>query len=294
MAREQRSVAVGNKVMDTRLPQTAGCGDEYDVSGFGYRLLRCARNDAERTNIVLKGLDVVRQYAALLERRVQTGTRARKALVVTRQANPLGRSMIEMLGVLAIIGVLSVGGIAGYSKAMEKFKVNKTVSEYSNFIFGMLEHLSDYQNLTQVDDGKQISLANTINNTVSVPPNWVLNGGFSDSNGNQLYIVSRNNRLVLDIYLGTISINDKGQFVSDNFSTNLCRELFLNLVQPIADTLYWARLYRAKEAVPVKFWGNKTCNGADRKCLQAITLSEIDATCKLCVKGDYCCIGLEF
>ena len=38
-----------------------------------------------------------------------------------------GRSMIEMLGVLAIIGVLSVGGIAGYSKAMLKYKVNKTV-----------------------------------------------------------------------------------------------------------------------------------------------------------------------
>ena len=35
-----------------------------------------------------------------------------------------GRSMIEMLGVLAIIGVLSVGGIAGYYKAMEKFKQN--------------------------------------------------------------------------------------------------------------------------------------------------------------------------
>ena len=40
--------------------------------------------------------------------------------------NQLGRSMIEMLGVLAIIGVLSVGGIAGYSKAMEKWKINKT------------------------------------------------------------------------------------------------------------------------------------------------------------------------
>ncbi len=40
-----------------------------------------------------------------------------------------GRSMIEMLGVLAIIGVLSVGGIAGYSKAMTKFKINKTVDE---------------------------------------------------------------------------------------------------------------------------------------------------------------------
>ena len=40
-----------------------------------------------------------------------------------------GRSMIEMLGVLAIIGVLSVGGIAGYSKAMEKWKINKTIEQ---------------------------------------------------------------------------------------------------------------------------------------------------------------------
>ena len=37
----------------------------------------------------------------------------------------VGRSMIEMLGVLAIIGVLSVGGIAGYSKAMLMWHSNK-------------------------------------------------------------------------------------------------------------------------------------------------------------------------
>ena len=104
--------------------------------GEGSRLLRrhTPRNDAERTNIAFKGLDVVCQYAALLERRVQRGTRARKALVVTRQVNPLGRSMIEMLGVLAIIGVLSVGGIAGYSKAMEKFKINKATEEYNYMV----------------------------------------------------------------------------------------------------------------------------------------------------------------
>lgn len=39
-----------------------------------------------------------------------------------------GRSMIEMLGVLAIVGVLSVGGIAGYSRAMEQFKINRTIN----------------------------------------------------------------------------------------------------------------------------------------------------------------------
>lgn len=41
------------------------------------------------------------------------------------KSNENGRSMIEMLGVLAIVGVLSVGGIAGYGKAMQNFKINK-------------------------------------------------------------------------------------------------------------------------------------------------------------------------
>ena len=45
-----------------------------------------------------------------------------------------GRSMIEMLGVLAIIGVLSVGGIAGYSKAMTKFKTNKVADNVAMIV----------------------------------------------------------------------------------------------------------------------------------------------------------------
>ena len=45
-----------------------------------------------------------------------------------------GRSMIEMLGVLAIIGVLSVGGISGYSKAMMKFKTNTLLQQISTII----------------------------------------------------------------------------------------------------------------------------------------------------------------
>ena len=42
--------------------------------------------------------------------------------------------MIEMLGVLAIIGVLSVGGIAGYSKAMLKYKTNKTIDQITMLV----------------------------------------------------------------------------------------------------------------------------------------------------------------
>ena len=58
-------------------------------------------------------------------------TRARKFLADGVQC---GRSMIEMLGVLAIIGVLSVGGIAGYSKAMEQFKIIKTIDYLTQIV----------------------------------------------------------------------------------------------------------------------------------------------------------------
>lgn len=45
-----------------------------------------------------------------------------------------GRSMIEMLGVLAIIGVLSVGGMVGYSKSMERYRVNETINQISYIV----------------------------------------------------------------------------------------------------------------------------------------------------------------
>ncbi len=44
-----------------------------------------------------------------------------------------GRSMVEMLGVLAIIGVLSVGGIAGYSLSMRRHRANQIVDYISKF-----------------------------------------------------------------------------------------------------------------------------------------------------------------
>ena len=42
-----------------------------------------------------------------------------------------GRSMIEMLGVLAIIGVLTIGGLMGYRYAMNKHKANLILNDVS-------------------------------------------------------------------------------------------------------------------------------------------------------------------
>ena len=123
-------VAVGNKVMDTRLPQPAGCGDKYDVSGWcQWRLLsafcmffnKYPLPEAYALPSPARGEGL---HCSWCNKILGTGP----SMTGARGANFFGRSMIEMLGVLAIIGVLSVGGIAGYSKAMEKYKINKTIS----------------------------------------------------------------------------------------------------------------------------------------------------------------------
>ena len=56
-----------------------------------------------------------------------------------------GRSMIEMLGVLAIIGVLSIGGLAGYTMAMNRHRANQILDYVSRCgvaaqTYGMGDH----------------------------------------------------------------------------------------------------------------------------------------------------------
>ena len=48
--------------------------------------------------------------------------------------NQFGRSMIEMLGVLSIIGVLSVGGFGMVKKMQNSYDTNKIMEEISSFV----------------------------------------------------------------------------------------------------------------------------------------------------------------
>ena len=74
-----------------------------------------------------------------------------------KYTNQNGRSMVEMLGVLAIIGVLSVGGIAGYSKAMNKFKINKTTDQVSMLIANLRTMFSSQGNYAGLDNAQAVN-----------------------------------------------------------------------------------------------------------------------------------------
>jgi Tfp pilus assembly protein PilE len=74
-----------------------------------------------------------------------------------KNINESGRSMVEMLGVLAIIGVLSVGGIAGYSKAMNKYKINKTTDQVSMLVANIRTLFSTQGNYGGLTNAQAIS-----------------------------------------------------------------------------------------------------------------------------------------
>ena len=58
--------------------------------------------------------------------------------------NQYGRSMLEMLGGLAIVGILSVIGIKSFQYAMERHRVNELAEEYIGFIKSLLPYESDF------------------------------------------------------------------------------------------------------------------------------------------------------
>ena len=65
-----------------------------------------------------------------------------------------GRSMIEMLGVLAIIGALSIGGLLGYRRAVNNHQANTILDDANRLAFVILESnqaFEPYSNITGVD-----------------------------------------------------------------------------------------------------------------------------------------------
>ena len=68
-----------------------------------------------------------------------------------------GRSMIEMLGVLAIIGVLSIAAVAGYRFALLKFRANEVTNELNmraiNVSAQMLNTGTVYEKNELIEDG---------------------------------------------------------------------------------------------------------------------------------------------
>ena len=66
--------------------------------------------------------------------------------------NESGRSMIEMLGVLAIMGVITVGAIAMISAAMKSQKRTTVQDEVAQIVTGVRALLGEYDDFSNIDN----------------------------------------------------------------------------------------------------------------------------------------------
>ncbi|MBO7484090.1 MAG: hypothetical protein J6T55_03090 [Alphaproteobacteria bacterium] len=66
--------------------------------------------------------------------------------------NETGRSMIEMLGVLVIMGILTVTGVAGYIVALNRLRANEISGTIALFSIYAQGHHVDVENLNGFKD----------------------------------------------------------------------------------------------------------------------------------------------
>ncbi|MDY4690291.1 MAG: type II secretion system protein [Alphaproteobacteria bacterium] len=223
------------------------------------------------------------------------GTRPR--ITGGRGANSFGRSMIEMLGVLAIIGVLSVGGIAGYSKAMEKFKINKVIDDFNMLAMNILEHRDAFEKLGNTETEYQ--LTDTIYAMNLVPSNWKQLSSLylEDSMGNWLNIYVRKNSsdsysgIVFDYNLDGMSADENNNYISKSFNSKLCFEFFNNIIVPMHNVFKRGRIYPNDSYI---YYGDAYCDGKTIPCLKDLTLLHIKEICNSCSKTERCNITVNF
>ena len=300
---------------------------EIAESGVDKVVSSCEKNP----NTLLENLDSVRECAGIFKRRVQkeytsakissrhqlnefsqnnlrpqcapdtTGflsdvykrvTRARKFLVDGVQC---GRSMIEMLGVLAIIGVLSVGGIQGFSKAMETYQSHKQLEQINSLIYHILElrdtFKQDYRNqsTTRIN-----GLMGAINALGYLPDDMKLisNETAQDRFGNKFILsygvdtcrqpdgsLSPCNSTSFYLGISLKTINNAFAISSEN----QCKNIIKAITAFDAENGNISRLeLKNNYTTDVIIWGKIYCTDSRQTCFKNMTPIKMTQFCKSC------------
>lgn len=117
----------------------------------------------------------------------------------------MGSSMIEMLGVLAIIGILSIGGVSMYRRAMDMHRANETVHDMSLLGSAVLTRNAAY-------DGTECSFF--AQGQLNVPSEFQTCTATTNPNGSVIFTVT---------YRENVS-----QRLIDNIVNRCSRELYIS------------------------------------------------------------------
>ena len=197
-----------------------------------------------------------------------------------RARDELGRSMIEMLGVLAIIAVLSVGGIAGFGKMMKAYHWNTALGQWDVLINTLAKYRADLKINKNPPEGESIlSLLPILKATGELPDNMQITNNdqyLVDALGNKLQIYSHNT--------GYVGI---GYFIEKN-DAEACK-MILTMGQYNHNLIQFIQFYnidkeddkniKQNKVFAGDYYGKYQCR-TDRPCLRDLTVSQINELCK--------------
>ena len=187
-----------------------------------------------------------------------------------------GRSMVEMLGVLAIIGVLSVGAIAGYSKAMMKYKLNKQTEQLNQLINAVTQYFP------QLNSEITIDLVPILKKLNVIPKEMI-----KDNNSVLIYDVFNN---AIEITTGTrndIGNNYKYAILyyildfNNSNSVDICRNTIL-IMKENRENLWLAETWsETSGSRNIQYAGDKFCDKHRYSgCLKYLDLEMADKICR--------------
>ncbi len=225
----------------------------------------------------------------------QKGTRETKFLAGAHYTQVQGRSMVEMLGVLAIIGVLSVGAISGYGKAMFKYRLNKQTEQLNQVIGAMVRYKSSLMlNPASADapvsDYQVVPLLKKLGEI----PKEMYTGNdrfIKDAFGTEYYIYHRNTDTGITLCTYNLERNESG--------FQLCKNLYLiakewhHELDMIAVSAYKGDTFSSKGCY---LGDNHTYQGCSRtRYIKDLKLSELDDICRTAAgeQGHYS-VSIEF
>lgn len=208
------------------------------------------------------------------------------------KSNQTGRSMIEMLGVLAIVSVLSVGAIAEFGKAMYKWKAIKCAEEYNLFISEMLVYEKDWIKMKRKQGSGHLYIGPYMEQWGMVPSSWIVSGNrFSDRLGNHIVPFVRNDlgsssfnwRVDIDFVLSQRKGKETAEF---------CRLVFHNVIIPNRDRIFAIRVAEKRNDSWNNgsdwYMGSQYC-GDSKNCLEALELIDIEKLCNVCSEEKQAC-----
>ena len=193
----------------------------------------------------------------------------------------VGRSMVEMLGVLAIIGVLSVGAIAGYSKAMMKYKLNKQTEQIGSILDYMNIHLDDFKRSKTTISANMIPILTKLD----VIPKEMIKKNETD--------------VVFDVFGSTVGLKN---YTAGDEKYYFEFVLYLNKGQKESCmNLFTIAKAKREQLLRTKFetvkgetsgeansaFGDSYCT-SEVKCLKDLSVAEMEDYCNVCEDKDTC------